>query len=678
MKKMKKKYWIIGILLILVLLIVFPGRKWAREHVNAKTATTDHPLACHKCHLYTTENSLVRSFIDEDYLSPFNMVVSKDGNLLYIVAQESNELLVVDAKAKQLLNKIEVGNLPHSVVLGKNEERAYVSNQWADYVSVIDLKTSQVVDSLTTGNGPAGLSLSADGKYLYVVNSFSSDVSILDLASGEEVKRLTAGNNPTGIQLSPNGKVLYVTSRRAEIVPYGEPVVTKITVISDSIQQVIDYKKIESAHIMENIAFTPSSDLGLVTIVRPKNLVPSIQVERGWMMTFGIAVIEQKKEGRVIQLLIDEPNAYYSDPYDIAITPDGKKAFISSSGVNTISVINLDSVRSLIANSSQEMLNTYSNHLGISSRYITKRIQTGACPKGIALSPDGKLLYVTEQLEDRIAVINTENLEKIENIDLGSTKKVTVNRQGRRLFANSGHTFQNQFGCYTCHPDMHEDGLVYNMASKDMGRNLTNTQSLRDISHTAPFKWNGKNQTVYKQDGMRFSTVLTRTEAFSYDNLDAITAYILTGIKYPPNLMYNPNGILTESQLRGKDIFERSVDNEGKTIPINNRCVTCHPAPYFTNLQLTDVGTLASSDDSIMFDVPHLNNIYASAPYLHDGRAFTLEEIWTKYGGADKHGRVNDLSKIQLNELIDYLRSLSAPQYEKNNKKNNQSIKSNY
>jgi YVTN family beta-propeller protein len=430
---------------------------------------------------------------------------------------------------------------------------------------------------------------------------------------------------------------------------------------------------------MENVTFTPSGDLGLVTLVRPKNLVPSIQVERGWMMTYGIGIIEQKQNGRVIQLLIDEPNAYYSDPFDIAITPDGKKAFISSSGVDYVSVIDLDSVRSLIANSTTEMLNTYSNHLGISNKYIKKRIKTGSCPKGIALSPDGKLLYVAEQLEDRIAVINTESLGNEKNIDLGSTKRITVNRQGRRLFANSGHTFQNQYGCYTCHPDMHEDGLVYNMASKDMGRNLTNTQSLRDISHTAPFKWNGKNQTVYKQDGMRFSTVLTRTETFSYDNLDAITAYILTGIKYPPNLQYNPDGILTESQLRGKHIFERTVDNTGKLIPENNRCVTCHPAPYYTNLQLTDVGTLVPSDDSIKFDVPHLNNIYASAPYLHDGRAATLEEIWTKYGGEDMHGRVNDLSKIQLNELVDYLRSLRAPNYEKEYlKRKNPTIKSNY
>ena len=48
-------------------------------------------------------------------------------------------------------------------------------------------------------------------------------------------------------------------------------------------------------------------------------------------------------------------------------------------------------------------LNIYSNHLGISSRFVIKRIPTGANPKGLALSPDGKRLYVAEHLEDRIA-----------------------------------------------------------------------------------------------------------------------------------------------------------------------------------------------------------------------------------------------------------------------------------
>ena len=129
--------------------------------------------------------------------------------------------------------------------------------------------------------------------------------------------------------------------------------------------------------------------------------------------------------------------------------------------------------------------------------------------------------------------------------------------------------------------------------------------------------------------------------------------------------MHNPTGELTESQLRGKILFDRSEDNLGNIIPENNRCVTCHPPPLYTNLKLADVSTLAETDDPVLFDTPHLNNVYASAPYLHDGRAETLEEIWTVYGKDDKHGYVNDMSKIQLNDLVEYLKSLRGPGYDK-------------
>jgi len=667
----KIKIYLFGLFLVfLVGAVSFQGHKWARAHVNYITAVDDHPLLCTSCHLYTHKRTgLIAKLINEKYLSPLNLAVSNDGRQLFVVAQDASTLLVVDTESNKVLKEIKVGKHPHSVIIDRQNRKAYVSNQWANTVSVVDLSEMAVTDTLNTGDGPAGLALSADGKSLYAVNSYSSDLSVIDLESKQELKRLQLGHNPTGTCLSPNGKTLYVTSRRAVIVPYGEPLVTELSVIDDSTRRIAEHKQIESAYLMENVAFTPTGDLAMMTLIRPKNLIPSIQVERGWMMTHGIGIIEQKENGRVIQLLLDEPQAYYSDPFDIEITPDGKKAFISNAGVDCISVVDIDSVRSLINRSTPDMLNNYANNLGISRHYVSKRIPTGANPKGLTLSPDGKLLYVAEFLQDRVAVINTESLETERTIDLGGPRRITVVRQGRRLLNNAGHTFQNQYACYTCHPDAHEDGLVYNMASKDMGRNVTNTQSLRDIGETAPFKWNGKNQTIYKQDGMRFSTVLTRTEAFSYNDLDAIVAYIATDIPYPPNLMYNPNGQLTEAQLRGKALFERSVDNFGNTIPEKNRCVTCHPHPYYTNRSYEDVSTLATSDDSMLFDTPHLNNIYASPPYLHDGRAATLEEIWTLYGKDDKHGLAGDMTKNNLNDLVEYLKSLRSPEYEKENSK---------
>ena len=73
---------------------------------------------------------------------------------------------------------------------------------------------------------------------------------------------------------------------------------------------------------------------------------------------------------------------------------------------------------------------------------------------------------------------------------------------------------------------------------------------------------------------------------------------------------------------------------------------------------LLSVGEGSWLDTQAVFDIPHLTNIYETAPYLHDGRADTLEEIWTRFNPNDEHGITNDMTKDQLNDLIEYLKSL--------------------
>jgi hypothetical protein len=407
---------------------------------------------------------------------------------------------------------------------------------------------------------------------------------------------------------------------------------------------------------MENVAITPQGDLAITTMIRPKNLVPSVQIESGWMMNHGIGILELKENGRMAQFLLDEPNKFYPDPFDVVVSPDGKRAYVSHSGADVISVVDLDTIRELLSSASEKDLLTWSNHLGISSKFVIARIPTGPNPKGLELSPDGSRLYISERFADKILVINTQSLEKHSSIDLGGPKKTTITRKGAQLFSNASHTFHEQYSCYTCHPDGHEDGLVYDLTGT--GRDLANVQTLRDLENTSPFKWNGNNVSVYMQCGMRFSTFVTRTESFSPENLDALVAFIMRDLTHPPNPYQQPGGKLTLAQQRGKNLFERTTTNRGDQIPVENRCVTCHSGPNFTNRLVSDVGSGVEGDRYLIFDSPNLNNIHESAPYLHDGSAATLEEIWTKYNDHDEHGVANDMTKDQLNDLIEYLKCL--------------------
>ena len=51
---------------------------------------------------------------------------------------------------------------------------------------------------------------------------------------------------------------------------------------------------------------------------------------------------------------------------------------------------------------------------------------------------------------------------------------------------------------------------------------------------------------------------------------------------------------------------------------------------------------------------------------MHDGRAQTLEEIWTTYDHGDYHGVTSDMTKDQLNDMIEYLKSLRDAKFYEN------------
>ena len=106
-------------------------------------------------------------------------------------------------------------------------------------------------------------------------------------------------------------------------------------------------------------------------------------------------------------------------------------------------------------------------------------------------------------------------------------------------------------------------------------------------------------------------------------------------------------------------MFERTTTNDGREIPKLQRCVTCHFPPLYTDRTRARTWAPRCALDRVeAFDAPHLSNIYDSAPYLHNGVAETLEEIWTRFNPYDQHGMTNDMTKDQLNDLIEYLKTL--------------------
>jgi len=598
------------------------------------------------------------------YLNPLELQFSPDGQRLYVVCEGNDSVLAVDVRSGRVLAQVKVGRRPKGVALAPNGKTLYVSNEWSDTVSEIDAISFQVRRTLKAGWGPVSLTTDRTGKFLYVANSVGSSLSLLDLATGRELKRFATERYPRHVTLSRDGRRVYVSNVMPHLRPYDEPPVSELTVIDTVKQRVSERILIPGVIELRQIAEAPAKLGGylLVPFMRPKNLAPLIRVEQGWVLTHGMAVVRpgadatvEEKRSSVTQVLLDDIDYYYADGYGAAFTPDGRYALVTASGADVVQIVDTTRLARRLGRVPAAEL---ANRLDSAREFVIRRIPTGDDPRGVAISPDGRRAYIANRLADSLTVVDLAPLKVASTIDLGGPKEVSVLRRGERLFHNARYCFQGQFSCATCHPEDHLDGLAWNLETPQLGRDRVANRTLRGIAETAPYKWNGHNPDLITQCGPRIAKFLFRSEGFDTEELQGLVAF-LRSIPLAPNRHRAPDGQLTEAQERGKVVFYRTQTNDGRLIPMENRCETCHPADtHYTNKISTSVGSNTKYDTIALFDTPQLDRVYEDAPYLHNGMALTLEEIWTVYNNQDKHGVTSDMRKEQLNDMIEYLKTL--------------------
>jgi len=630
-------------------------------HENAHDKPFDFDEAMKKI-AHPTEPPKVAGTVQ--YKTPQNLALRPDGKELYVTCESSHSVVVIDTLTNQKIAEIPVGRHPIDVAFGPDGARAYVTNWLDDSIAVIDVSGRTVIQTLPVGDEPRGIMTDRAGKYLYVCNTSSGNISVIETATmggparreAKEIKRLAASRNPWSLALSPDGTRLLVTNNLSRLVPFRAELISEVTAIETERAAVEDRYLVRGANLLQGVAWHPSGDFAFVTLNRTKGNVPMTRLLQGWTITNGLGILW--RDGRVDQVLLDEPGECFPDPTGVAFTPDGRLALVTSTSTDRVAIVDVPKLIGLLqAATPYEREHILPNHLGKPTEFVVAHIQTRESPRGILITPDGKTAYIANALDDSLTVIDVEQREAVGRIDLGGPAEITKTRYGERLFHSAKITFHRQFSCHSCHPGGHIDGITYDIEPDGIGISPVDNRTLRGILDTAPFKWEGTNPSLSRQCGPRLSVFFTRLQPFSPVELSAVDNYICT-IPRPPN-RYRPLGAeLTDAQRRGKLIFERTVTNDGRTISKQNRCTTCHFPPLFTDRQQHDVGTRHRLDRQGKFDTPHLNNIYDSAPYLHNGIAETLEEIWTRYNPNDKHGVTNDMTKDQLNDLIEYLKTL--------------------
>lgn len=243
------------------------------------------------------------------------------------------------------------------------ESIAVITHFDADTVSIIDVVTQKVVATVTTGESPHGVAISPRGDRIYVSNEQANSVMVLDSA-GTPITEVSVGQRPNQVGITPDGKWLYVTI-------WGDD---RVDIIDTHTNRVIKRLAVgRHPHIA-----LPAPDGTLVYVTNEDSSSISVVDTRTQAVT------------RTIPL--------YGFPRVIAITPDGETLFVNLRWLHGTLVVDAASGK-------------------VTSRIDLPKTQgfsaDGKYAHGLAVTPDGKELWVTSQLNDMVYVydLNTRKLK---------------------------------------------------------------------------------------------------------------------------------------------------------------------------------------------------------------------------------------------------------------------------
>ncbi|HEU4508850.1 MAG TPA: beta-propeller fold lactonase family protein [Pyrinomonadaceae bacterium] len=286
------------------------------------------------------------------------------------------------------------------------QTRAYVTNNNDDTVSVIDTATNSVIATVPVGASPAGVAVTPNGRFAYVTNQLGNSVSVISALSNTVVATIPVQSFPKAIAMHHSGAFAYVTTSGSNI-----------SVIDTATNTVVNSI---SVTFPVDLALSPTADLGYVTHSSVVNGVTVINTATNSVVTniplpadvtvtaavspdgafvyvtcltvgtgSKIAVIDTATNTLVT--IVPLPGTFAPG---VVFTPDGALAYVANNGGGVCCGGGGGS-------SSYSVIDT-ATHTEFA------RMPIGS-PNGIAVTPDGAFVYITDLFDNTLKVVSTFN-----------------------------------------------------------------------------------------------------------------------------------------------------------------------------------------------------------------------------------------------------------------------------
>ncbi len=650
-----------------------PGVYYVTVTARDSAGNEQRSSVMHRMFLATTAQAPVQS--GALLLEP----VSGANARLWVVNADNDSVSVFDSVTRNKLAEVPVGASPRTLALAA-DGTVWVTNKAAASISIISPGTLAVTRTLALprASQPHGIVMARANGHALVALEATGQLLKIDANTFTTAAALDVGANPRHVSVAADGSTAYVSRFITPPLP-GEGSTAVQTAGAGGQVQVVNstsmavQRTIVLAH--SNVSDAENQGRGIPNYLGAAALspdgtqafVPSKQdnVLRGTQRD-GLALNFQNTV-RAVSSRIN----LATQSEDLAARLDHDNASLASAAVydplGVFLFVALETSREVVV-------------LDAHRRAQIMRIDVGRAPQGLALSADGLTLFVHNFMDRTVGVFDLKPLVQrslasaapLATLNAVATEKLSATvLRGKQFFYDARDTRlarDRYMSCASCHNDGGHDGRVWDLSAQ--GEGLRNTISLRGRAGAqGRLHWSNNFDEVQDFEGQirtlaggtglmtdaQFNTgtrsqPLGDIKAGVSADLDALAAYMASLNTFDPSPARSSSGALTAVGTQGRDLYAAL------------NCASCHSGTAFTRSAVDNpasIGSLKASSGQRLFstlsgiDVPTLRDVWATAPYLHDGSAATLE------AAVRAHNNVT-VSDAQLAPLVQYLREIGS------------------
>jgi YVTN family beta-propeller protein len=547
---------------------------------------------------------------------PVALALTPDGRWLFTANQQAGTVSVIETATRNIAAEVLIGRRLSDLILLPDARRLLAVDEATDELIVVtaELPRLTVRCRLKISPDPVSVRVAPDGRHCFVASLWSHRLDVIDVA--RERPRVA---RTVRLPFAPRQQLVLRDPLKLLV---ADAFGGRLAVVDPATGAVESVRELP-AHNIRGLALSGDGKQLWLTHQTLNRLAETTQDDIHWgsLMTNDLRsvpladLLRPKADllatGRLLHL--GDVGRGAADPAGLAFGRGGQ-AVIALAGVDEVQV-------------------------GGEKDGTGRRVRAGACPTAVALSPDGRHAYVANTLGDSVAVVNVAAGKVEAEVALGPMGELRPRDRGERLFHSARLTHDGWFSCQSCHTDGHSNGRLADTLGDGTYGTPKRVLSLRGVKDTGPWAWNGSMPDLATQVRHSVQKTMHGRNPTATQVTDLI-AYLESLPPAPPLGRF-------DARQDGPAV------KRGGAVFTKQGCDRCHAPPTYTSRKTFDVGW-ADEAGARQFNPPSLRGVSQGGPYFHDGRAPTLDAVFTRY----RHKLEGSLTDGERRDLLAFLRSI--------------------